>query len=399
MPARERPNRERHVLLLNRRDTTHPEGGGSEVFLERAGAGLVELGWQVTVMCARHPGSAADEVRDGIRYVRSGEGLGLYAHAALAVARRRFGPVDVVVDVQNGMPFCSPLLTRTPVVNLVHHVHREQWPVLFPPLLARLGWFAESVVGPRVYRRQPYVAVSEATRSELVALGVDPERVTVVHNGTDVRPATVVERADRPTVLVVSRLVPHKRIEVAIDAVAALRSRFADVRLVVAGTGYWEPELRAAVAAHGLAEHVELRGWVDEAEKHRLMAQAWVMAAPSVKEGWGLSVIEAAAHGTPTVAFEGAGGLSESVVDGSTGFLVRGGTAEFTQALGRILADPDLRERFRVPAMTHALRFTWDATAKALHGVLEAAVDAGCLVESCPLHTTDGSLRLGGAPA
>jgi hypothetical protein len=81
-----------------------------------------------------------------------------------------------VVDVQNGVPFLSPLVRRrTPVVNLVHHVHREQWGVVFGPTVARAGWFLESKVAPRVYGRSRYVAVSESTRDELGGLGVTLE--------------------------------------------------------------------------------------------------------------------------------------------------------------------------------------------------------------------------------
>ncbi len=365
---------QRHVLFLNRRDTSHPEAGGSEVFLERTAAELLDLGWDVTVACARYPGSAPQEDRDGVRIVRMGEGLGLYWRAAAALLRGGFGPVDVVVDVQNGMPFCSPLVTRVPVVNLVHHVHREVWPVVLPPALARLGWFAESQLAPRAYRNCRYVAVSGATRDELVGLGVRRPAITVVHNGTDAPLRSDQPRAERPTVLAVSRLVPHKRLDVAVRAVAVLRESMPQIRLVVAGAGYWEPELRSLVAAHGLQDHVELLGWVGEDEKHRLMAEAWVMAMPSLKEGWGLSVIEAAAHGTPSVAFSGAGGLSESIVDGETGLLVNGGQEEFTATLRRLLLDHELRERMRGMARVHATGFTWAATAKALHAVLEDAV-------------------------
>ncbi len=364
----------RHVLFLNRRDMTHPEAGGSEVFLERTTAGLVDLGWRVTVGCERHAGSPAQEVHDGVHYVRRGQGLGLYGRSALAHLTRRFGRLDAVVDVQNGMPFCSPLVTTTPVVNLVHHVHREVWPVVLPAPLARLGWFAESRVAPLVYRGRRYVAVSPSTRDELVALGVAPEAVTVVHNGTDVLPQPGVERASRPTVLAVSRLVPHKRLDVAIRAIAALRPLLPDIRLVVAGAGYAEPTLRELVSELGLEEHVDLLGWVDETTKHRLMAQAWVMAMPSLKEGWGLSVIEAAAHGTPSVAFHGAGGLSDSIVDGETGFLVAGGEDAFTGTLRTVLVDEALRRRMRAATRAHATRFTWHETAKAMETVLEEAM-------------------------
>ena len=364
----------RHVLFLNRRDMTHPEAGGSEVFLERTTAGLVDLGWRVTVGCERHPGSAARQLHHGVEYVRRGQGLGLYGRSALAHLARRFGRPDVVVDVQNGMPFCSPLVTTAPVVNLVHHVHREVWPVVLPAPLARLGWFAEARVAPRVYRGRPYVAVSASTRDELIALGVDPGSVTIAHNGTDVLPQPGVGRAARPTVLAVSRLVPHKRLDVAIRAVAALRPALPDIRLVVAGAGYAEPALRTLVADLQLEGHVDLLGWVDEATKHRLMAQAWVMAMPSLKEGWGLSVIEAAAHGTPSVAFHGAGGLSDSIVDGETGFLVAGGEDAFTRTLGTLLVDEPLRRRMRAAARAHATGFTWEATAKAVEAVLEDAM-------------------------
>jgi glycosyltransferase involved in cell wall biosynthesis len=369
----------RHVVFLNRRDLAHPEGGGSEVFLERVAVRLVESGWQVTVVCSAYPGAAADEEIGGVRYLRRGSDLRLYPRAALAVlgARRGRGSlrlVDVIVDVQNGMPFCSPLFTRTPVVNLVHHVHREQWRVVLPPLHARVGWFLESRVAPRVYRGRPYVAVSDATRAELVQLGVRERDVQVVHNGTDVLAVPGGGRSPRPTVLAVSRLVPHKRLDVAVRAVASLRDRVPGLRLVIAGAGYWEQQLRAIVADLGVTDCVELLGWVDDERKHRLMAEAWVMAAPSLKEGWGLSVIEAAAHGTPTVAFHGAGGLSDSIVDGQTGLLVGPGRGEFSDGLARLLLDDALRGRMGDAARAHATGFTWEATARSMAGVLEDAL-------------------------
>ncbi|HEY6796204.1 MAG TPA: glycosyltransferase family 4 protein [Kineosporiaceae bacterium] len=372
----------RHVLILNRRDSSHPEGGGSEVFLERVAVRLVELGWRVTVLCSDYPGAASEEEILGVRYVRRGGDLSLYPRAALAVAGQAFGrgavaPCDVIVDVQNGMPFLSPLFTRTPVVNLVHHVHREQWPVVLPAPQARLGWLLESKVAPRVYRGHRYVAVSEATRRELIELGVDPESIGVVHNGTDVKALPAQPRAVRPTVLAVSRLVPHKRLDLAVRAVALLRDRVPGLRLLIAGTGYWERELRDLVARLGAGDQVELLGWVDEDDKHRLMAEAWVMAAPSLKEGWGLSVIEAAAHGTPSVAFHGAGGLSESIIDGQTGLLVHGGGVQgFAAGLEQLLVDRDLRRRMRAAAAAHATGFTWSATAKGMAAVLEDVLAA-----------------------
>src|SRR5690606_38943047 len=120
------------------------------------------------------------------RIRRRGDRLTVYA-ATLRQMRmdaRTDGRFDAAVDTQNGIPFFTPLQTRTPSVVLVHHVHREQWPVVFGPTTARVGWFVESRVAPVVNRSRPYVAVSEMTKAELVDLGVGAERVRVIHNGT-----------------------------------------------------------------------------------------------------------------------------------------------------------------------------------------------------------------------
>ena len=96
----------------------------------------------------------------------------VYAQGMAALRRGDLGEPDVVVDVQNGLPFFSRLVTRKPVVVLVHHVHREQWPVVYPGLPGRIGWWIERRLAPWLYRRCQYVAVSRATRTELRELGV-----------------------------------------------------------------------------------------------------------------------------------------------------------------------------------------------------------------------------------
>src|SRR5918998_1756826 len=165
------PSARSGVLILNWRDTTHPEGGGSEVYVERVAAGLAAQGRQVTLFCAAHPGAPATERAGGIRVVRRGGRLTVYLHAWWAHVTGRLGGHDVVVDVQNGMPFLSALWCRRPLVVLVHHVHRERGGCPRPPPGAGAGWWIAPRPPPRLYRRARYVAVSEATRQELVGLG------------------------------------------------------------------------------------------------------------------------------------------------------------------------------------------------------------------------------------
>src|SRR5215217_8240160 len=375
-PAHDRPPppaAERGVLFLNWRDTTHPEGGGSEVFVERVAAGLAAQGRPVTLFCAAHPGAPASERVGGIRVVRRGSRLGVYPQAWWAHLTGRLGAHAVVVDVQNGLPFLSALWCRRPLVVLVHHVHREQWRVVLPPLQARVGWWIESRLAPRLYRRARYVAVSEATRQELVTLGVRPAAVTVVHNGMAATgPAAAGSRTPFPSVCVLGRLVPLKRVELALEAAARIRPHLPGLRVLVVGQGWWEPRLREAVDRLGLRGAVELLGWVDEETKQRVLASSWALAMPSVKEGWGRAVLEAAANGTPTVAFRAAGGLRESVVHGSTGLLADD-LDEFTRHLAWVLLNRHLRERLGEAARLHAARFTWPQSVAAFAAVLDAA--------------------------
>jgi glycosyltransferase involved in cell wall biosynthesis len=367
----------RSVLVLNWRDTGHPEGGGSEVYVEHMASGLAAAGVAVTVFCARYPGSAAREVRDGVRIVRRGGRFTLYVWAALLYLARRLGRPDVVVEVQNGMPFLASWWCRRPVVVLVHHVHREQWRVVLPRPLAALGWWLESSVAPRANRRQTYVTVSQATRDELVGLGVRPQQVHVVHNGTAPAPTTATgharSRAARPTVAVVGRLVPHKRVELAMHAVAELAVTVPDVHLDVVGSGWWSARLARHARALGIDDRTTFHGHVDESTKHDLLASAWVLAVPSLKEGWGLVVVEAAAHGTPTVAFRSAGGLRESVHD-AVGGLLADDYAGFVDALRRVVTDDDLRARLGAGARVHAFTFSWPGSVQAFAALLGAAV-------------------------
>jgi glycosyltransferase involved in cell wall biosynthesis len=361
------------VVICNWRDLRHPEAGGSEHSVETVARILAADGHTVTILCAEVAGRSADETRDGVRYLRAGGRFGVYGRAAWALLSGQVRP-DVVVDVQNGLPWLSRLVTRKPVVVLLHHVHREQWPIVFGKL-GSLGWLLESRVAPRVYRRSRYLTVSECTRAELAGQGIDPARVTVAYNGTPEPVPSEAARSATPRVVVLGRLVPHKRVEMVIRAAAALRDRFPDLEVDVVGRGWWADELAALARRLGVEDIVSFHGFVDEQAKADLLARAWVGALPSVKEGWGLSVVEAASHGTPSVAFSRAGGLAESILDGRTGVLVDGDEDAYIAALADLLAD---RERCAVlgrQARAYASEFTWDATAATFARVLIDVTD------------------------
>ncbi len=362
----------RQVVILNWRDEEHPEAGGSERYVGEVARGLVARGVEVTMLCSDHGQGPREEVRDGVRYRRRGGRLGVYPRALLRLATMR---PDAVVDVSNGIPFFSRLATRAPVVVLVHHVHREQWPVATGPVTARVGWWLESRAAPRFFRGCRYVTVSGSTHRELAVLGVRADDVRVVHNGVE-PPAASSTPSSTPRVSVVSRLVPHKQVEHAVRAVAALLPSHPDLHLDVVGDGYWRPQVEALVASLGVEHAVTVHGHVSQEDKHRLVSSSWVHLCPSLKEGWGLVVVEAGTHAVPTIAYASAGGVRESVVDGVTGVLCDD-EAGLTEALASLLDDDERRERMGKAARDHADRFTWAATVEGFAAVLDEAVARG----------------------
>ncbi len=373
------------VLFLNWRDTRHPEGGGSEVYVENVARSLAAAGHEVTIFCAMYAGATPIETVDGVRFVRAGTKLSVYAEAVRRVRAKAFGDIDVIVDVQNGIPFMSRAVSAgTPVVVLVHHVHREQWPVVYDRVRARVGWWIESVVAPRLYRDCTYVVVSDRTRQELSELGVASQRIHVIHNGIEAAPGLDVEPSAHPHVAVVGRLVPHKRVEHVLRAAAIMRHAHPDLRISIIGDGWWSPRLQRVSQALGVSDMVDFLGFVDEKTKHRVYASAWVLALPSLKEGWGIVVMEAASHSIPAVAYRDAGGVAESIIDGRTGLLVDGGEVEFASALESLIDDQDMRVRMGAEAKKRSEEFTWAATTQAFAQVLADAAGAGSGVSVVP---------------
>ncbi|WP_233266660.1 glycosyltransferase family 4 protein [Tomitella fengzijianii] len=371
----------REVLLLCWRDSGHPQGGGSERYLEQVGEQLARRGVRVTLRTAGYPGAPARGRLGSIGVSRGGGRITVYprALAAIALGRIGVGPLrgarpDVIVDTQNGIPFFAALVAGAPVAVLVHHCHKEQWPVA-GRALGRLGWWLESVASPRLHRRRQYLTVSLPSAEELETLGVEGERIAVVRAGLDPVPAAVtpgcaVSRTAHPSLVVLSRLVPHKQIEDAMYALARLRPLMPDLRLDVIGDGWWSEPLHRHARELGVADAVTFHGHVSEEHKHRLLAQSWVHVMPSRKEGWGLVVVEAAQHEVPTVGYRGSRGLTDSVLDGVTGLLVDD-REELVAAVSELVGDANLRAELGRKARTRVQEFSWERSGEAFLGVLD----------------------------
>jgi len=368
------------ILVVNWQDRMNPHAGGAEIHLHEIFGRLVDRGHAVTLLASGWPGSAPRSVVDGIDVHRAGGRYTFPLHARRAFGRLGRGRFDVIIEDVNKLPLLTPRWSKTPVVCLVPHLFgstafaQESWPV------AATVWLAERAM-PRVYGRTPIVVISESTADDLVDRGFEREKITVSHPGVDhavCRPGPRgpgAERAPEPTLVYVGRLKRYKGVEVVLRAIALLaRERPAErVRLIVAGRGDDAIRLEAVAAELGIEALVEFRGYVSESEKASLLRRAWANVYPSPKEGWGITNIEAAACGTPSLASD-APGLRESVVDGETGRLVPYGDVDaWAAAIAWLAARPDRVEEMGAAAEQFAAQFTWEDTARRIESVLRAA--------------------------
>ncbi|MEZ4414523.1 MAG: glycosyltransferase family 4 protein [Gemmatimonadota bacterium] len=364
------------ILVLNWLDRENPQAGGAELHLHETFGRIVRSGHAVDLLCSGWQGAPQHAELDGIQVHRVG---GRYSHAVQAprVARallRKHRP-DIIVEDLNKIPLFAPLWSSVPVLLLVHHLFGGTAFAEASLPLALMTWLFERPI-PTVYRKVPTVVVSESTRSDLLARGMSATRMRVVPNGLDhalYRPAAPEQRYAQPTLLSLGRVKRYKRIELTLEALVRVRERVPDARLLVAGTGDHEPALRKHAIGLGLGNAVEFLGFVSEARKVELLQRSWVHVFTSPKEGWGLTNLEAAACGTPSIASDSPG-LRESVLDGRTGWLVPHGDVEaLADACVSALQDPLELARAGARATEFAAQFTWERTAAEMEQALLGA--------------------------
>ena len=380
-----------HILVLADRDWTHHDTGGNGANIYAQVSRWVAWGHRVTVVTGNYPGGKRVE-RYGPRLVvnRRGTRLTVFPHAFLAVVRGVGRDADVVLEVINGITFLTPLWLRKPRVVMIHHVHRELFVEEYPRTGEILFWILERLPLRLLYRRTPFLTISSAVREDLVREGIPRENITVEYLGVEPEGFGRTKRSPDPRAVFVGRLKAYKRIERLFDVVQAVPG----LSLDIVGEGDHRPDLEAEIERRGLGERVHLHGYVDGPRKAELYGRAWVHLTASASEGWSLTVMEAALCGTPSVALA-VGGLTESIVDGETGFLARDDRELVVQAR-EVVEQPELRERLGYAAERRARTFTWDRSAATFLEVLRRTGGREPAVPAAP--ASDAGARNGSDP-
>jgi glycosyltransferase involved in cell wall biosynthesis len=319
--------------------------------IDRLLRGLVARGHDVALVCggpvARHDYETINAGGTYTQYV-----------GAPVICVARFAQSDVMIDVENGFPYFSPLWRRAPSLCLVHHVHTDQWHGRFPPFIATICRGIERRLMPVVYKNRLFVAVSNSTAADLRSIGVPTSHIRTIESGVDEAPQINVRKSVDPLFLSLNRLVPHKRVDLLLSA-WELVSQQIPGKLIIAGDG---PEFAAVRKQASTIPRVDVVGRISEELKQNLLAEAWGIVSTSHHEGWGMSIMEAAAAGTPALAID-APGIRDAIIDGVTGILVRARGDEIVSALARawvgLASDEAGREALGTAARERAHLFSW----------------------------------------
>ncbi len=365
------------VLFINWRERNDPQAGGAELFCSALASQFGADGAEVTLFTSRPRGARPQAVPDGLNAVRSGGRWSVYPRAAWFMARNG-GRFDAIIDSSNGIPFFSPLFARrrTAVVGVIYHVHQEQFSLHFRWPLSAIGRALERHGTRLVYGQRPMAVISPSTRAEVrCRLGYQGP-LFVVPVAADTGQPESRRRLPSPRVVCLGRLVPHKRVELLLEAVPQLLPRWPDLAVDVIGDGPSLPVLRARAEHLGVGKVVRFRGFLPASARDRLLSQAWALAQPALNEGFGLSVLEASAHGVPAIACS-VPGLVDAIRVGETGWLASEGVS-FASTLEQAIASlADEREAaaYAERCRRWANQFSWAQSASRLVAIVASELD------------------------
>ena len=353
------------ILIFNWRDPKNPKAGGAEVATLHHALGWIRAGHDVTWFSASFPHAKSYEIYQGIQIYRKGNQATVYLRAFLFYQKMK-NKIDLVVDEVHGLPFFTPLYVSKPKIAFINEVAGVIWDATFPFPIGMIGRYAEPFI-LRLYKQVPIMTGSESAKKDLLKLGFLHTNIHVIHHGLEMQfvPRSI-NKEQKPTFLFVNRLVKMKGIEDVISAFALIVASLPNAQLWIVGRGENEyvMRLQKKVKQLGLEKNIAFLGYVSAHEKFVLYKKAHVLLHASVKEGWGLNVIEAASQETPTIAYK-VGGLVDSIQDGITGILTKKNTSgQLAHESIQIIENPLHYAKMQKGALAYSKTFSWKKSIK-----------------------------------
>lgn len=361
-----------NILVFNWRDPKHSWAGGGEIYIFEQAKRWVKMGHEVKVFCGQNIDKKLPsfEQIDGIKIHRKGGRYSLYIWAIWYYFTHFRGGTDIIIDVQNGIPFFSPIFSRLPKVCFVYHIHAKQFFYEVPPPLNYIGYAVEKFIFPLLYKNLPIVAISKTTKKELIKIGFDKNKIYVVYCGMNTSNSNdSTKKFSQPTVLYLGRIKKYKRVGLLVNIFQKIVERVPKAHLIIAGWGTEASHLADIIMMSQLRRKISLVGPVSNQEKKNLLSKSWLFVNPSIGEGWSIAVIEANVYGTPAVSLN-VSGLSESIQNGKTGLLAKD-EEDLVNKICLLLSDKKLCNTLGNNARKWAKKFDWDSTASQSIHLLE----------------------------
>lgn len=364
------------ILIFNWQDRLHPQAGGAEAHLHEIFSRLAAWGHEVHLVTCGFDGAPACEVVDGMQVYRIGSRSTYNLHVPRWWRRTGKGlDVDVVVDDINKIPLMTPLFVKKPIVAIVHHLFGSSIFKEATLPAALYVNFAERCI-PYIYRDTPIAAVSDSTRQECIEQGLPASKISLIYNGVDASdyPMKVDSKAPFPVVTYFGRLKAYKSVDHILRAFAGVLGSHASARLWIIGKGDDEQRLRELAESLGIRNAIDFHGFVDQPTKIRLLSQSWVVVNSSIKEGWGITNIEANACGTPVVSADSPG-LRDSVkIDVSGKLYPYGDIGTLETTLNDLIDNEEDRNSLSATSVSWASGFSWEESAREIEKLLTSCI-------------------------
>lgn len=358
-----------HILILSWRDIKNPSAGGAEVLTHEICKRLVKKGHQVTIISGKFNNAKTKETIDRVQIIRpanfSPQSLTDYLHWPLFLKKikntinKLENQIDIIIDQVHGLPNFSQLYVKKPLVFFPLEVAREIWnyQVPFPGNL--LGIFLENIY-LRLGRNHQFITISTSTARDLKQYGIN--KIAIIKPGINPPPANLPKKTENPSFICLGRIAKMKRLEDSIKAFAITKSKYPKIRLHIIGKGPQFSSLKRLTTNLRLQNSITLHGFVNEKQKYILLSQSWALLSTSVREGWGLNVIEAAIVKTPTLAYK-IPGIVDTVINNKTGLITNSNNPnELAKLMQKLIKDKKLRQKLGHEVKNHSRQYSWDKT-------------------------------------
>lgn len=356
------------ILIFNWRDLKNPKAGGAEMFTEEMAKRWVSWGHQVTLFTSAFPGALPKEKVEGVEIIRKGRQFTVHWHAYRYYKKYFQGKFDLVIDEINTIPFFTPFYVKEKKIVYINQLAREVWWYEAPFPISLFGYLFEPAY-LKIYKKIPAITISESTRDDLLKLGFQKEKINIVYPGLYLEPVNdplQIKKEKNPTILYFGSVRPMKRVDQIVESLVFVKKDIPNIRLWIAGGGQekYIKKIENLIKKYKLEVNVKFWGRINEKQKKKLMCRAHIIAVTSIKEGWGIIVIEASTCGTPAVVYN-IDGLRDSVINNKTGLICsRNNPQNLAENIIKLMKNKNLYNIMKRKSWERSKEFSWDKTAK-----------------------------------